>query len=102
VSKVLQADLAARDRLQTCVYAQALVFVTMIVLDVVWIPAHGAAGAAAASSVAYVVGTVFTVVAYARQTGTPAWRCLIVHVSDLRYIRDILAAVLAKLRGKRA
>lgn len=102
VSKVLQADLAARDRLQTCVWAQGLVLVTMLALDFLWIPVHGAIGAAAASSVAYVVGTVWTVYAYAQQTGIPAWRCLIVHGSDFRYIRDILAAVFAKLWGKRA
>lgn len=102
VSKVLQADLAARDRLGTCVVAQTAVFVTMIGLDCLWIPTHGAIGAAAASTVAYVVGTLFTVAAYARQTGTPAWRCLFVHGSDFRYIAEILAAVFAKLRGRRA
>lgn len=102
VSKVLQADLAARGKLQACVNAQGLVFVTMIALDFVWIPSHGAVGAAAASTVAYVVGTVFSVWAYARQTGIPAWRCLIVQRSDFRYIREILAAVLASLRRRRA
>jgi O-antigen/teichoic acid export membrane protein len=102
VSKVLQADLAARNKLQTCIHAQVLTFVTMIAFDLWWIPSHGAAGAAAASTVAYLAGTVYTVFAYARQTGTPVWRCVIVHGSDFRYIRDILAAVLAKLRGQRA
>lgn len=97
VSKVLQADLAARDRLQTCVNAQLLVLGVMLGLDVLWIPSHGAIGAAWASTIAYVVGTAFTVVAYSRQTGTPAWRCLIVHGSDFRYIREILAAVVGKL-----
>ncbi len=102
VSKILQADLAARDQLQTCVNAQLSVFVTMVALDLVWIPAHGATGAAAASTVAYVVGTIWTLVAYSRQTGTPAWRCLFVHPSDFRYIRDIAAAIVGKLRRKRA
>jgi O-antigen/teichoic acid export membrane protein len=102
VSKVLQADLAARDRLTTCVYAQGLVFVVMLALDFLWMPSHGALGAAAASTVAYVAGTVFSVVAYARQTGIPAHLCLVVRPADFRYIREILAAVLGKLRGKRA
>lgn len=101
VSKVLQADLAARDRLRTCVVAQAVVFVSMIGLDCLWIPAHGAVGAAAASTVAYVIGTVYTVAAYSSETGVPAWRCLIVHGSDFRYIAEILASVFAKLRGRR-
>jgi O-antigen/teichoic acid export membrane protein len=102
VSKILQADLAARDRLQTCVNAQVVVLVTMLALDVLWIPSRGALGAAAASTVAYLAGTVWTVFAYARETGTPAWRCLVVHRSDFRYIREIVGAVVGKLRRTRA
>ena len=102
VSKVLQADLAARDRLQTCVNAQLVVLVTMLVLDVLLIPHYEAVGAAAASTVSYVLGTIYTLWAYGRQTDTPVWRCLIVHRSDLRYIREIVVAVLGKLRSKRA
>ena len=102
VSKVLQADLAARGRLPTCVWAQSLVLVSMLGLDVLWIPSHGPVGAAAASSVAYVLGTVFTLVAYARQTATPVSQCLFVRGSDFGYIRAILASILSKLRGRRA
>jgi O-antigen/teichoic acid export membrane protein len=101
VSKVLQADLAARGHLQTCVNAQVLTFVVMMVLYVLWIPGHGATGAAAATSVAYVAGTVLTLVAYTRQTGASVWSCLFVRASDLRYIREIFAAIVAKLRSKR-
>jgi O-antigen/teichoic acid export membrane protein len=102
VSKVLQADLAARDRLQTCVNAQLVVLVTMLALDVLLIPTYEAVGAAAASTVSYVIGTVYTLWAYGRETGTPLWRCLFVHRSDLRYIREIVVAILGKLRSKRA
>jgi O-antigen/teichoic acid export membrane protein len=103
VSKVLQADLAARDRLQTCVNAQLLVLVTMLGFDLLLIPTHGAVGAAAASTIAYVVSTIYTSIAYARQTGTPIWRFLFVHLSDFRYIQEIVIAVVDKLRkrGKR-
>jgi hypothetical protein len=102
VSKVLQADLGARDRLDTCIVAQVSVFACMLALDVLWIPSHGALGAAWASTCAYLVGTVVTVVAYAHQTGTPLWRCLVVQRDDLRYIADIVAAVVAKLRRRPA
>lgn len=102
VSKILQADLAARDRLQTCVNAQLIVLVTMLVCDVFWIPAYGAVGAAAASTVSYVASTAYTLWEYGRQTGTPIWRCLFVHGDDFRYIREILVAVVGKMRRKRA
>jgi O-antigen/teichoic acid export membrane protein len=101
VSKVLQADLAARDRLQTCVNAQLLVLVSMLVMDFVLIPDHGALGAATASTIAYVVSTIYTAIAYSRQTGTPIWRFLLVHTGDVRYIRDIVTAVVGKVRSWR-
>lgn len=102
VSKVLQADLAARDRLQTCVNAQLVVLAVMLGLDFWLVPSHGAYGAAIASTVAYLIGTVWTLVAYSVSTGTPAWRCLIVHAQDFSYIRDITGAVLSKLRRKKS
>lgn len=102
VSKVLQADLAARNHLQTCVNAQVVVLVVMLVCDLLWIPGHGASGAAAASTVAYVFGTAYALYAYGRQTGIAPWRCLLVHASDFRYIRDIVGGVLGKLRGRKA
>lgn len=102
VSKILQADLGARDRLQTCVNAQLLVLVAMLALDVVLIPAHGALGAAIASTSAYVLSTVYTCWAYGRQTGTPIWRFVIVHLRDFRYIGDIVSAVVSKVKKLRS
>lgn len=102
VSKVLQADLAARNHLQTCVNAQVCVLVVMLGLDLWLIPEHGALGAAVASTAAYVIGTIWTLWAYGAQTGTRIWECLVVQVSDFRYIRDIGAAVFQKLRRKRS
>jgi O-antigen/teichoic acid export membrane protein len=102
VSKVLQADLAARNHLNVCVRAQTIVMVTMLALDLLWMPRYGAAGAALASTVAYVASTAYTLWAYSRNTGTASWTCLVVHPSDFRYIVDILNAVLQKLRWRRA
>lgn len=101
VSKVLQADLAARDRLQTCVHAQLLLLVVLLLCNVVLVPQHGAVGAALSSTIAYTVSTGYTLVVYARQTGTAMHRCLIVQPSDFRYLREIGAAVAAKLRRRK-
>lgn len=102
VSKVLQADLAARNKLDVCVNAQLVVMVTMLGLDWLWMPRYGATGAALASTVAYVASTLYTLWAYSRSTGTASWTCLVVHLSDFRYIRDIVNGVLVKLRWRRA
>ncbi|MGK0299428.1 MAG: Na+-driven multidrug efflux pump, partial [Planctomycetota bacterium] len=60
----------------------------------------GALGAAVASTIAYTVGTIWTVFAYGAQTNISIWECLFVQPKDFRYIRDILGAVLNKLRRK--
>jgi Na+-driven multidrug efflux pump len=101
VSKVLQADLAARNHLQTCVNAQVVVLVVMLGVDIWLIPEHGALGAAVASTIAYTVGTIWTVCAYCAQTKVSIWECLVVQPKDFRYIRDIIGAVINKLRRKR-
>jgi O-antigen/teichoic acid export membrane protein len=100
VSKILQADLAARNHLQTCINAQIAVLVVMLGFDIWLIPEHGALGAAVASTIAYTVGTIWTVFAYGAQTNISIWECLFVQPKDFRYIRDILGAVLNKLRRK--
>lgn len=102
VSKVLQADLAARNKLQVCIVAQSIVMAVMIGLDFLWMPEWGSAGAALASTVAYVVSTLYTLWAYSRNTGIASWTCLVVHLSDFRYIGDIVNGVLRKLRRKPA
>ncbi len=101
VSKVLQADLAARGYLPTCVHAQVIVLVTMLGLDFVLMPEYGAAGAALASTIAYTVSTLYTLWAYTRSTGASAVSCLFVQRSDFRYIVQIVNAVLVKLRWRR-
>ena len=101
VSKVLQADLAARNHLQTCINAQVAVLVVMLGCDIWLIPDHGALGAAVASTIAYTVGTIWTVWAYGTQTKVRIWECVFVQPKDFHYIRDILGAVLNKLRRKR-
>ena len=100
VSKILQADLAARNKLDVCVRAQTLVLVTMLVLDWVWIPEYGAAGAALASTVAYVASTIYTLWAYSRSTDVPTWSCIFVQWSDFIYFQQIVSAVRRKLRPR--
>ncbi|MCR9244611.1 MAG: polysaccharide biosynthesis C-terminal domain-containing protein [bacterium] len=102
VSKVLQADLAARNHLQTCVNAQVIVLVTMLGLDFVFVPEYGAVGAAAASTIAYVLSTFYSLWVYGRQTGVRLDECLVVRGADFRYVAEIVSAVLGKLRRKRS
>ncbi len=98
VSKLLQADLAARDRLQQCVNAQVMVLAVMLAGDAALVPDYGAVGAAAASTIAYVVATIYTLWVYSRETGTSSWKCLFVHGEDFRYVGDIVVSIWKKIR----
>src|SRR5262249_20174855 len=61
LAKILQNDLAGRGRLGLCVLASGLNLALMIGLDVLWVPDGGALGAARASSISFIVTSVFTV-----------------------------------------
>lgn len=101
VAKILQNHLAARGHLNHCIVACSIVLVTMVTLDVLWIPSDGAFGAARASSIAYLASAAYTLVVYRRTGGAPILHCLVPQRGDLRYVREIGAAIGEKLRGRR-
>jgi len=72
-----------------------------VILLVVLAPRQGVMGAAVATSVAYCVGCVMTLVFYRRITGLPIRRMLLVERSDLDWLRLQLGRVGAKLRRGR-
>jgi O-antigen/teichoic acid export membrane protein len=101
VARVLQNDLAARRYLNSCIAAGLVVLLTMLLLDWLWIPAHGALGAARAAAVAFAAACFYTLWAYRRSGGAPVLDCLIPRRSDLVYVRDIASGVIDKLRRKK-
>lgn len=102
IAKILQNDLAARGHLNQVIVACTLVLVTMVVLDIVLIPEHGAVGAAWASSIAYVVSSVYTLIAYSGRGGASIPQCLFARRVDLDYAHDLFAAIGEKVRGWRS
>lgn len=101
VAKILQNDLAARGHLRHCLVACVLVLVTMTGLDVLWIPTQGAIGAAKASSLAYVVSSVYSLLAYRACGGAGLLQCLVPRRADLEYARELGTAILAKVRKRK-
>lgn len=100
VAKILQNDLAARGHLNACIVSSLASFVSMIGLDMLWVPEQGAIGAAKASTVAYVVGAAVTLWIYPRCGGAPALDCVLPRRSDLDYVREIASAVWSKVRRR--
>ncbi len=100
VVKILQNDLAARGHLNACMKSGALSFVTMIALDVLWIPSGGAIGAAQASTVAYLVAAAYMLWIYPRLGGASALECIVPQRGDMQYVREIASGIWRKLRRR--
>jgi len=86
--KILNMDLAGRGRPNASLWAMVPALVLNGLLAVLWVPRHGALGAAAASSVGYVLGGLGMAVVYCRYVGIgfPAlWRY---RSSDFDFIRQ--------------
>jgi O-antigen/teichoic acid export membrane protein len=101
VAKILQNDLAARGHLNACMMSGLLSFFGMLALDLLWVPAGGAVGAAQASSVAYVLGAAFTLWMYRRRGGAPVLECIVPQRGDAQYVREIASAIWSKIRRRR-
>ena len=72
----------------------------MLFLDFLLIGSLGATGAAIASSVAYLLASVYTLFAYRLCGGAGILECLVPRRSDWSYAQDIGRAIRDKLRRK--
>jgi O-antigen/teichoic acid export membrane protein len=70
-----------------------------LLLDIALIPSFGASGAAAAASVAFLVGGATVAVLYRRRTTGFAWREVVPTGEDLEFLRRVAARVLVRDRG---
>lgn len=102
VGKILQADLAGRNYLNQCLVACSIVLITMVTLDIWWVPVEGAVGAAWASSIAYVLSSIYTLFAYRLSGGGSILACLIPRAADTEYVRAVASALGEKLRRRPA
>lgn len=90
VFKVLNIDLAGRGRPWTSLIVMVPVLLLNVALGYALIERHGAMGAAAASSICYLVATVGYVVLYTRVTGLSLREILLPQPGDLETIRRAL------------
>lgn len=70
-------------------------------LNLLWIPRHGASGAAAASSVAYSLVTLLLVWRFSREPGFTLERLLRPRAEDLRMLVETASILLSALRPRR-
>ncbi len=88
VWKILAGDLVAQGHPLPYSVTSAAAFLAMILLDLWWIPGWGIAGAAAASSAAYLTASAMIVIMYRKRTGIRLGDLLIPRPSDFRLLRE--------------
>jgi O-antigen/teichoic acid export membrane protein len=82
---VLAGDFIGRGHPAWNAQASILVVIVGVILGLWLIPAHGAVGAACASSLSYTLGTVLMVVRFRKVTGLPLREIFIPSWTDLRH-----------------
>jgi hypothetical protein len=78
--KILNMDLAGRGRPNASLWAMVPALALNGVLAILWVPRHGALGAAAASSVGYACGGLGMAAVYCRYVGIGSRRCGVIGV----------------------
>lgn len=96
--KAQMSDLGGRGHPEVMSQTAAAAVAVTIVLDVVLIPRHGIAGAAAATSVAYLTATALGLRRFARITGVGVGESLAPRWSDVRLLVDRGRAMLGRRR----
>lgn len=101
VVAVLSRYITGRGRPGTGTLILVAGLVVNIGINLLLIPVYGIVGAAAASSVSYVVTAVLTLVVFHRMSGRGWLETLVIRRSDMAALAAALRALVARLRGQR-
>lgn len=93
IAKILQSDLMARKQIGICNWLAFSVLFVMAILDIALVPSMGAKGAAIASTSAYAVGALGTILVYVRSTNSRIKDLLFVRREDWQHYQPLLSRI---------
>jgi O-antigen/teichoic acid export membrane protein len=96
-TKILASYVFSQGKPLVNSYVTLATVATTVLFDLALIPSFGVSGAAAASSIAYGLSLVLSLIVFSRMSGQPAWDAVLVRGSDLRMYVD--AARTLRARG---
>lgn len=96
VEKILSNDLAGRGRPDLNMYVSFVNVGLTAILNVLLIPEFGVQGAAAATSVTYMISFIIKVLIYKNVTKQPATQFLLIKGSDIRMVMDLAKKIRRK------
>lgn len=102
LSKIISANLSGSGTPQFATYSSALTFVATVALDILLIPKYNIAGAAIASTIAYLLGSFLSVFWFSRQTKIRWDQVIIPTLRDAGSIWQQLTIIVARLRSRYA
>lgn len=97
VFKVLNMDLAGKGKPWIAIKAMIPALVLNIVLNLLWIPTHGAAGSALASTISYSVAAIIFLFLYARAVDMEVKQIITYKKEDYRLLTRLFTKKLNKL-----
>ncbi|MFT5258921.1 MAG: O-antigen/teichoic acid export membrane protein [Saprospiraceae bacterium] len=89
-ARVWANDIAARGRPEINMYVSLITLATNIIGNVILIPRFGLTGAAMATTIAYLICSLVTLVVYTRLTSNKWTETLFISRADLRVIKGVL------------
>jgi O-antigen/teichoic acid export membrane protein len=98
VCKVLANDLAGRGRPEFNGFAALVSLGVNIPLNLLLIPTWGISGAAFASTVAYTIASIFSIIMFVKLTGSSLNNILLIKGSDFKTYSGVLSRALRKRR----
>lgn len=92
--RILTNDLYGRGKPELNIYISLTSVVLNIILNILWIPKFGIAGAAWASSVSYTVAFVAVAIVYSKISGNKLWSIILPQKADFLFYRNLIVKVI--------
>ena len=89
IFKIRHSDLAGRGKPQVALFVMIPAVLLNVILNIVLIPAHGAEGAALASSISYVFGAVLFLICYKNSVGVTLQTLFAFKSADFANLRQM-------------
>jgi O-antigen/teichoic acid export membrane protein len=102
LSKIIFANLSGSGKPQFATYSSAISFVATIALDIILIPTYNIAGAAIASTIAYLLSAIFAVYWFSRHTRIRWDQIVIPNLRDAIDIWEQFVKIWHRLRSRYA
>jgi len=90
---ILANDLYGRGKPMLNAYITGSAVILNIILNILWIPKFGIAGAAWAASVSYTVSSIITTLVYSKISGNKIRDILLIKQSDFKFYQDLIILI---------